>query len=168
VLQSVAAVLFVLGFLGILGWAAGRVIGQRVIRWFESLIGMVPFVDSIYRATKRFIAVAGSSEETPRRVVLIAFPSGTMKTIGLLTQTMRDSGTGETLAAVYIPTAPNPTSGYIEILPMADLILTDWTFDQAMAFIVTGGSNAPPTIDYRGHGQPVESTEAESARGGGP
>ncbi len=63
---------------------------------------------------------------------------------------MTDQTTGQELAAVYIPTAPNPTSGYVEILPLEDLVFLDWTFDQAMSFIVTGGSNGPDTIDYSG------------------
>ena len=146
--QSVFAVIVVLVFLYILGWAAGRVIGQRLIALFESFIGAIPFVDRIYRATKRFLAVAGTTQHNERRVVLIDFPSPEMKTIGLVTRIMRDSNTGEELAAIYVPTAPNPTSGYIEIVPMKAVIFTDWTFDQAMSFIVTGGSNAPDTIAY--------------------
>lgn len=146
--QSVFAVVVVLIFLYILGWAAGRVIGQRLIALFESILGAIPFVDSIYRATKRFLAVAGSTEQNERRVVLIDFPSPEMKTIGLVTRTMRDSVTGAELAAVYVPTSPNPTSGYIEIVPVDAITFTDWTFDQAMSFIVTGGSNAPETITY--------------------
>jgi uncharacterized membrane protein len=150
--QSVFAVIVVLLFLYILGWAAGRVIGQRLIAVFESFIGAIPFVDSIYRATKRFLAVAGNTEQNERRVVLIDFPSPEMKTIGLVTRIMRDTVTNEELAAVYVPTSPNPTSGYIEIVPIGAITFTDWTFDQAMSFVVTGGSNAPDTITYFGKG----------------
>jgi uncharacterized membrane protein len=146
--QSIFGVLVVLLFLYVLGWAAGRVIGQRLIALFEAALGAIPFVDRIYRATKRFLAVAGTTQQNERRVVLIDFPSPQMKTIGLVTRVMRDSHTGEELAAVYVPTAPNPTSGYIEIVPLTSVIFTDWTFDQAMSFIVTGGSNAPDTIAY--------------------
>ena len=153
--QSVAAVMLVLAFLYVLGKSAGHVIGQRMIRLFESAIGRIPFVDSIYRATKRFLSVAGNSGGGgERRVVLIEFPSADMKTIGLITRVMRASDTGEELAAVYVPTAPNPTSGYIEIVPLRNVVFTDWTFDQAMSFIVTGGSNAPDTITYATKGDP--------------
>lgn len=147
--QSIAAVFVVLLFLYVLGWAAGRVIGQRLIAMFEAAIGAIPFVDRIYRATKRFLAVAGNADQSERRVVLIHFPSRDMKTVGLVTRVIRDSRSGEELAVVYVPTAPNPTSGYIEIVPMSSVVFTDWSFDQAMSFIVTGGSNAPDTIDYR-------------------
>jgi uncharacterized membrane protein len=152
--QSIVAVLLVLAFLYVLGKAAGHVLGQRLIRLFEAAIGRIPVVDSIYRATKRFLAVAGTTGTTERRVVLIEFPSPEMKTVGLITRVLRASDTGEELAAVYVPTAPNPTSGYIEIVPLSKVVFTDWTFDQAMSFVVTGGSNAPDTITYATKGDP--------------
>ncbi len=160
-LQSVAAVLIVLAFLYLLGWAAGRVLGQRLISLFEKAIGAIPFVESIYRATKRFLAISGPSGEGGRRVVLIDFPSRDMKAIGIVTRTLRDATTGEELAAVYVPTAPNPTNGYIEIVPIAKLTFTDWTFDQAMSFVVTGGSNAPEDIHYSQSAEPVAAQPAE-------
>jgi uncharacterized membrane protein len=147
-LLSIVAALIVLIFLFVLGWGAGRVVGPRLIGWFEALIGAIPFVDSIYRASKRFLAIAGATTENERRVVLIDFPSPEMKALGLLTRVLHDSDTGEELAAVYVPTAPNPTSGYIEIVPMRMVTFTDWTFDQAMSFVVTGGSSAPETVRF--------------------
>jgi uncharacterized membrane protein len=50
---------------------------------------------------------------------------------------------------VYVPTAPNPTSGYIEIVPLQSVVFTDWSFDQAMSFVVTGGSSAPDHVSFR-------------------
>lgn len=147
-LLSIVAAVIVLLFLMVLGWGAGRVVGQRLIEMFERIISAIPFVDSIYRASKRFLSVAGSPDGE-KRVVLIDFPSSDMKAIGLLTRTLHDSDSGEKLAAVYVPTAPNPTSGYIEIVPMHAVIFTDWTFDQAMSFVVTGGSSAPDKIRFR-------------------
>jgi uncharacterized membrane protein len=147
-LLSVVAALIVLLFLLVLGWSTGRVVGQRLIEMFERIISAIPFVESIYRASKRFLSVAGS-QNGERRVVLIDFPSSEMKAIGLLTRTLHDSVSGEKLAAVYVPTAPNPTSGYIEIVPLQAVIFTDWTFDQAMSFVVTGGSSAPDQIHFR-------------------
>ncbi len=155
-LQSFVAVLVVLFLLFVLGWATGKVLGQRLIRQAERAIGAIPVVDSIYRATKRFLAVASATPGGEKRVVLINFPSPSMKTIGLVTKVMTDQASGQQLAAVYIPTAPNPTSGYVEIVPVDTLVFLDWTFDQAMSFIVTGGSNGPDIIDYSGSMPPRE------------
>jgi uncharacterized membrane protein len=147
-LQSIAAVLVVLAFLFLLGWATTIMLGRRLIALFERLIASIPFVEPIYRSTTRFLTVAASTPGGERRVVLINFPSAEMKTLGLVTKTITDSVSGEELAVVYVPTAPNPTSGYIEIVPLRDVVFIDWTFDQAMAFVVTGGSSAPDTIAY--------------------
>lgn len=148
-LLSVVAALLVLGILWLLGWGASRVIGQRMILIFEWVIERIPFVEKVYQATKRFLTITGnSSNGGDQRVVLIEFPSPEMKAIGLVTRIMKDDTTGEELAAVYVPTSPNPTSGYIEIVPTRRLTFTDWTFDQAMSFVITGGSNAPDTITY--------------------
>lgn len=145
---SVMAALFILGALWALGWTASRVLGQRMIGLFEGLVARIPFVDKIYQATKRFLTVAGGAGEGQQRVVLIAFPSPDMRTIGLVTRQLKDKATGAALAVVYVPTSPNPTSGYIEIVPVEALTFTDWTFDQAMSFIITGGSSAPDTIEF--------------------
>jgi uncharacterized membrane protein len=56
---------------------------------------------------------------------------------------MRDAHTGEEIAFVYLPTTPNPTSGYLEIVPVKNLVLTDMTMDQAMTLIVSGGAIVP-------------------------
>lgn len=148
-LQSVLAVAVVLVGIYLLGWLAERIAGRRLIGLVDSLAQRIPIVQTIYHATKRFLDIAGSAEDKKvQRVVLINFPSPEMKTVGLLTHTMLDKATGEELAVVYVPTTPNPTSGYLEILPMNSLTFTDWTLDEAMAFIVTAGSNAPETVNF--------------------
>lgn len=164
--QSIMAVIVVLIFLFVLGWATGRVLGQRIIRGFESAISAIPFVDGIYRATKRFLAVAHTTETSERRVVLIDFPTPEMRAVGFVTHRMRDTETGRELASVYVPTAPNPTSGYVEIVPVDRITFTDWTFDEAMSFVVTGGANAPDTVAYTKRGelpQAVVPGEADAA-----
>jgi uncharacterized membrane protein len=145
---SVVAAGVVLLALWTLGWAASRVVGRRMIEIVERLITLIPFVEKVYKGTRRFLAVAGGTPEGERRVVLVEFPSRDMKVVGFLTKYMTDSVSGVRLAAVYIPTAPNPTSGYVEIVPMERLVFVDWTFDEAMAFVVTGGSSAPEAVAY--------------------
>ena len=71
-----------------------------------------------------------------------------MKAVGFITKIIQDKNSDRKLAAVYVPTSPNPTSGYIEILPMDDVILTDWTTEEAMTFVVTGGTNAPESLNF--------------------
>lgn len=149
VVLSILGVTIVVVALYLLGWLAERVVGRRLLARFDDVAQRIPLVDTIYRAVKRFLEVAGSSDEKQKqRVVLISFPSPEMKTVGLLTQTLTDTDTGSQLAVVYVPTTPNPTSGYLEILPMQDVVMTDWSFEEAMAFIVTAGSNSPGRVNY--------------------
>ena len=143
---GVALVLFLLVFLG---WFTTNFIGRRLFQFFEALFHRIPFVKTIYGSVKKLIAVLGDKPKgNVQRVVLINFPSPEMKTVGLVTRVLTDRTTGRQLAAVYVPTTPNPTSGYLEIVPVEDLVSTDWTMDEAMAFIVSGGAIAPEMVNY--------------------
>jgi uncharacterized membrane protein len=85
-----------------------------------------------------------------QRVVLIEFPSPGLKSVGFVTRVFHDAG-GRELAAVYVPTTPNPTGGYLEIVPVERLTATDWTVDQAMAFILSAGAVAPDVLPFTTH-----------------
>lgn len=148
--QSALAVLLTLIAIYLLGWAATRVIGKRVIGLFDRLMHRIPLVQTVYGGTKKLISALQQKPDGVHRVVLIEFPSRDMKTVGFVTRTMRDHDTGEELAAVYVPTTPNPTSGYLEIVPVNRLVSTDWTIDEAMSFIISGGAVAPDRIHYSG------------------
>lgn len=147
-LRFVLAVVLTLAVLYTLGALANRVIGKRMLSWFDRLIESIPLVQSIYGGTKKLLSVLQAKPEGSQRVVLIDFPHAQMKAIGLVTRVIREQGTGRELAAVYVPTTPNPTSGYLEIVPLDRLTPTDWTVDQAMAFIISGGAVSPEAIPY--------------------
>ncbi len=144
---SIAIILVIL-LLFILGFIATRVIGKRLISWFDTLMDQIPFVKTIYGASKKLIISLERKPDGIQRVVLIEFPHKDMKVVGFVTRTFEDETTGRKLAAVYVPTTPNPTSGYLEIVPMEKLISTNWSVDEAMTFIVSGGAVAPDKIFY--------------------
>lgn len=121
---------------------------MKVIGIYENILARLPLVQTIYGATKRFLHTISQPPATGQRVVLISFPSSEMKAVGFITKIIQDKNSDRKLAAVYVPTSPNPTSGYIEILPMDDVILTDWTTEEAMTFVVTGGTNAPESLNF--------------------
>jgi uncharacterized membrane protein len=79
-------------------------------------------------------------------VVLVDFPIAGQKSIGFLTRTMTDEVTGELLAAVLLPNAINPTSAFLQILPIQRVTETDLSMEQAMSMIMTGGAVGPETI----------------------
>ncbi len=146
--QPALAVCVTLAALYLLGWIATRVAGKRLIDLFDRLMHRIPMVQTIYGATRKLVAALQQKPEKVKRVVLIEFPAPHMKTIGFVTRVLRDEHTGQELAAVYVPTTPNPTSGYLEIVPVDRLVSTDWTMDQAMSFIISGGAVAPDRIAY--------------------
>jgi len=140
----VATLLLILG----VGWLAGRVIGQRVLGWVEARVQRLPGVGMIYSSARKLLDILQTKPEGAQRVVLIEFPHAQMKAVGLVTRMFRDPATGRELAAVYVPTTPNPTSGYLEIVPVEHLTPTEWTVDQAMSFIISGGASAPDFIAF--------------------
>jgi uncharacterized membrane protein len=146
--QYVLAALVTLAGLYIVGLLTSVVVGRRLIAFTERLLARLPLVQTIYSATKRFLETLRQPPVSGQRVVLIAFPSPEMKALGFVTKVMTDPDTGRQLAAVYVPTSPNPTSGYIEVVPVDDLVQTDWSVEEAMAFVMTGGTNAPDQLRF--------------------
>lgn len=145
-LVFVVALLITLLALYLLGWLANRVIGQRFINAFDGLLQRIPLVQTIYGGTKKLMAVLQNKPGGTQRVVLVEFPRPGMKVVGFVTRTLVEEGSGREMAAVYIPTTPNPTGGYLELVPMSELTPTDWTMDQAMAFIISGGAVSPDSL----------------------
>jgi uncharacterized membrane protein len=142
----VLALLLTLVALYLIGFLANRVIGQRLLHAFDTLLQRIPLVQTIYGGTKKLMAVLQNKPSGLQRVVLVDFPRKGMKVVGFVTRVMIEEGTGREMAAVYIPTTPNPTGGYLEVVPVEELTPTDWTMDQAMAFIISGGAVAPDTL----------------------
>ena len=142
------ALLATVGVILLSGLMARRVFGQRLLRWLESLIQRVPFANIIYGSARQLLDILQTKPDGTQRVVLIDFPHTEMKSIGFVTRVLREHGTGRELAAVYVPTTPNPTSGYLEIVPVEKITPTDWSVDQAMSFIISGGAVSPETIPF--------------------
>jgi uncharacterized membrane protein len=147
-LQKLVAVLLTLGALYGIGLLASLMLGRKLIAVMESLMARLPLVQTIYGGTKRFLQTLRKPPVTGQRVVLISFPTPEMKAVGFVTKIMHEETSGRELAVVYVPTSPNPTSGYIEIVPLSDVVQTDWTIEEAMSFVMTGGTSAPDRIRF--------------------
>jgi uncharacterized membrane protein len=130
------------------GAMARRVVGQRLLAWFEALIARIPLMKTVYGSARKLLDLLQTKPDGTQRVVLIDFPHRDMKCVGFVTRVVTEQGTGRELAAVYVPTTPNPTSGYLEIVPVDKLTPTDWTVDEAMTFIISGGAVSPDTMPF--------------------
>ncbi|MEO8741834.1 MAG: DUF502 domain-containing protein [Lysobacteraceae bacterium] len=134
----------------VVGFLARRVAGQRLLAWFELAISRIPLAKTVYGSARQLLDHMSAPPDSGQRVVLIAFPHPGVKSVGFVTRTLRDDATGRELASVFVPTTPNPTGGYVLIVPLEDLVPTDWTVDQAMTFIISGGAVAPQHMPYSG------------------
>jgi uncharacterized membrane protein len=146
--QTAIALFATVLFIMIIGALARRVVGQKLLGWFESVIARVPLAKTIYGSARQLLDLLQTKPDGTQRVVLIDFPHNEMKSVGFVTRILRDEITGGELAAVYVPTTPNPTSGYLEVVPVDRLTPTDWTVDQAMTFIISGGAVSPDKIPF--------------------
>jgi uncharacterized membrane protein len=145
--QSGLALLLALLFLFLLGKTSNAVLGRRLLRSFDRMVEAVPLARTVYGATQTLIrSLGGDGSPTGQRVVLIEFPSENMRAVGIVTRIFPASDQQPELAAVYVPTTPNPTSGFVELVPTSRLTWLDWTKNDAMAFIVSGGAMAPDDV----------------------
>ncbi|HEX6834124.1 MAG TPA: DUF502 domain-containing protein [Rudaea sp.] len=148
--QAIVAFIATIVALYVIGFATSRVFGQRLLGAFENIIARIPFVQTIYGGSKKLMSVLSTKPAGMQRVVLIDFPSPELKSLGFVTR-LFTTASGQELAAVYVPTTPNPTGGYLEVVPVEKLVATDWTMDQAMAFILSGGTVGPDTLPAGAH-----------------
>jgi uncharacterized membrane protein len=146
--QNLLAVILTVLMLYMLGWLGTNVVGRRLLTFFESLVERIPLADTIYPAMKRMIqALSGSGKlGGHQRVVLVDFPIAGMKAIAFTTNRVTDRTTGQQLVTVYVPTTPNPTSGYMLMVPDSAITNTDWTMEEALSMILSGGATARSSV----------------------
>jgi uncharacterized membrane protein len=148
IMQSFLAVLLTLVVLYVLGRVTSLVIGKQAFSLFESMLDRLPFVAKVYGSVRQLIDSMLVKKDTNQRVVLVDFPIAGQKSIGFLTRTMVDSNSGEEVAAVLLPNAINPTSAFLQLLPLSRVTVTDLTMEQAMSMLMTGGAVAPESLVF--------------------
>jgi uncharacterized membrane protein len=147
-LESLFAVLLTLIVLYGVGRLTSLVVGRQAFNIFEAILERLPVVAKVYTSVRQLIDTMMAKRDAGQRVVLVDFPIEGQKSIGFLTRTLTDAQTGRELAAVLLPNAINPTSAFLQILPMERVTETDLTMEQAMSMLMTGGAVAPETIRF--------------------
>ena len=123
----------------IAGWFTTHGLGQRLIDWGHRSVEFIPGIKGIYSPLRSAIELMGSAEDRPYRgVVLVEFPRSGAKSIGLITSQLGEAD-GEDMVAVYVPTTPVPSSGFLIVVPTKDVTPTDISVDDAMKIIISGG-----------------------------
>jgi len=147
-IQSILAVALTLVVLYVVGRITSLVLGRQIFNLFEAALERLPFVAKVYTSVRQLLDTMMAKKETSQRVVLIDFPIEGQKSIGFLTRTLTDAVTGRELAAVLLPNAINPTSAFLQVLPLERVTETDLTMEQAMSMLMTGGAVAPDRIRF--------------------
>ncbi len=130
----------------ILGEVAAHVVGRRALALGETLVLRVPLVRVIYGASKKVVSSFRLTESSAfKSVVLVEFPRPGMQAVGFVTSSFtRPDGTE--WRAVFIPTTPNPTTGFLELVPAAQAVSTDFSVEEAFEMIMSLGALTPASI----------------------
>ena len=136
-----------------LGAVAANVVGRRLIQLGEGLLERVPFVKIVYQATKRVLTTfAGNGKRPFKQVVLVPFPTHEVRSVGFVTKAFQDKNTDTPLYSVFMATAPNPTTGFVLVLRQSDVIALDWSIEEAIKAVMSGGVLMPDVVPLLGPG----------------
>jgi uncharacterized membrane protein len=133
------------------GFFAGNLIGRRIIDAGERLLSHLPIVKRIYRAVKELSEVFFRDRQTAfRQVVLINYPLPGTFALAFVTKASPEyfnSLVGEELINVFIPTTPNPTSGFLLLVPKKDVVFLRIPVEEGMKMVISGGAFSPPILE---------------------
>ena len=131
----------------ITGLLVANFVGRSMVSIWESLLERIPIVRSIYSAAKKFVEIVFSdSGQSFKKVLLIEYPRKGIYSLAFQTATNLgevQGRTGEPVVCTFVPTTPNPTSGYIIIVPTKDIVELDMEVDEAFKMIVSLGVVIP-------------------------
>lgn len=145
----IVALLLTLFLLYCLGLFSANVFGRRIIASIESVFERLPMIKSVYRSIKQItVAIGGFQSLHFQRVVLIDFPSRGLKRVAFLTSVMTDQDTGRRIATVFVPYTPYLVTGFMQLVPLDEVWETNWSVEQAVKWIMSGGIIHPPTLTY--------------------
>lgn len=141
-------------FIFILGSSAKNIIAKKFLKYIEDVLEKLPFIKDIYVPSKHIIntLIKSSGTKNFSKVVMVEYPRQGVYSLGFLT---REELSGITsgkekvmagMAAVFIPTVPNPTTGFLVVIPKSELKILDMSVEQGFKLIISAGIITPDTI----------------------
>ena len=130
----------------LIGWLSLSFIGKKLLEIFNNILKRIPFLRTVYSAIVQMIETFTKREEGQKNVVLVEYPRKGSWAVGFATKDNAGEITNKTkknLVNVFIPTTPNPTSGFLLMFPKEEIIYLDMTFEEASKFIVSAGTSNP-------------------------
>ena len=130
----------------IIGWLSLSFIGKRLFEILENILNKIPILRTIYSAVGQLIETFAQSKSNKKNVVLIEYPRKGVWAVGFATKENKGeirNKVNEDLINVFVPTTPNPTSGFLLMFQKKEVIYLDLSFEEASKFIVSAGSTEP-------------------------
>jgi len=129
-----------------IGWLSLSFLGRKLLKIFEDILQRIPILRTIYSAITQMTETFTKSKGNAKNVVLVEYPRKGSWAVGFATKENTSAiseKTKQNLVNVFIPTTPNPTSGFLLMFPKEEVIYLDITFEQASKFIVSAGTSDP-------------------------
>ena len=135
-------------FITIVGGLSLSFFGKKILKLIDDLFKRIPFLRTVYSAILQMTETFSNKDQDKKSVVLIEYPRKGVWAVGFATK--ENTGemaqkTNQKLVNVFVPTTPNPTSGFLLMVPKEDLIYLDMNFEEASKFIVSAGTSRPKT-----------------------
>ena len=141
-LEIVLAVIFIT----LIGYLSLSFIGKKILQLFNDLLKRIPILRTIYSAIGQMAETLAPKKKSKKSVVLIEYPRKGSWAVGFATKDNKgeiSKRTQQNLVNVFVPTTPNPTSGFLLMFPKEDIVYLDMSFEEASKFIVSAGTSNP-------------------------
>ncbi len=146
-LQKTLGFILTIASLYFLGLIISNVFGKKLYKLFESLLEKIPFVSKVYKSIKQITAsLSGANSKAFQKVVLVEYPRKGLWTIAMVTgETLDDKD--EKYYNIFVPTTPNPTSGYLLFIKSTETKKLDLSVEEGLKIIVSGGMISPEKLN---------------------
>jgi len=133
-------------FITLIGYLSLSFIGKKILQLFNDLLKKIPILRTIYSAIGQMAETLAPKRKSKKSVVLVEYPRKGSWAVGFATKDNRgeiSKKTNQKLVNVFVPTTPNPTSGFLLMFPKEEIIFLDMNFEEASKFIVSAGTSNP-------------------------
>ena len=141
-LEIILAVIFI----SLIGYLSLSFIGKKILQLFNDLLKRIPILRTIYSAIGQMTETLAPNKQSKKSVVLIEYPRKGSWAVGFATKDNKgeiSKKTNKNLVNVFVPTTPNPTSGFLLMFPKEEIVYLDMNFEEASKFIVSAGTSNP-------------------------
>ena len=137
-------ILITIIFITVIGWLSLSFLGKKFLEFFNNMLKKIPILRTIYSSFVQLTESFSQSGGSKKSVVILEYPRKGIWVVGFATKENKgeiSKKTNEELVNIFVPTTPNPTSGFLLMVPKKDIIYLDMNFEEASRFIVSAGTS---------------------------